>query len=143
MLSAPGALSTGRLRVAASTSSFIMGSGEGSCGGLRSLCSKLVSGCIGKLYNSLKYSVHLFNTSKLSVRRLPSLSSIAVVLFCFSLVSSLIVLYAFLLLPYNISFSISPHFSTIHLSFASFILLLTCLLFYTVLQRLDWCICPF
>ena len=47
MLSVPGDLPAGRLRMASSTSSLMTGSGEGSLGGLVSSPSMLVSGCMG------------------------------------------------------------------------------------------------
>ena len=63
MLSASGDLVAGRLQIAASPSSLMMGSGEDSSGGLIGLSNVLGSGCVGKLLSSLQYSSCLFSTS--------------------------------------------------------------------------------
>ena len=89
--------------------------------------------------SSLQFSAHLFSASELSVRSLPSLSSIAVVLFCCVLANHFqsSVCFVAISLCYSLIY-----FSALLVSFDSFTLLLTW--FYGTAPRLlGCCIFPF
>lgn len=76
ILSAPGDF-VGKLCMASFISSLNTGSAEGALD-IESPSIKLISGCMGWLYRSQQYCVHLFRTAVFPVRSSPTLSSMTV-----------------------------------------------------------------